>query len=503
MTRSALTDDRPRDACGVVGLLGAGSRAGRLVRDGLLALQHRGEDSAGIVVADPVAGTRRVMLGPGLVRSALPLATVESLAGGLGVGHVRYSTYGTRGAAGAQPVVREVGGRWLAVAHNGSLVNCTELARSAGLPDDPERTDSELVATLLAARLTEAPRASTPEHRAAFEEAVASLLPRLVGSFVLVLTDGTRVYGVRDRHGMRPLSLGRLADGWALASETPALAAMGAVVVRDVQPGEVVVLDGDSVRSLHPFPADEVGPRLCMFELVYFARPDAVIGGRSVERARHRAGELLAAVAPLQGARGSRDVVVPVPSSAVPAARGYAAGSGLRYVEGIRLVREGRSFLAPAQDLREAAVRAKLVAVPGLVRGRRVVVVDDSLVRGTTTRSVVRMLREAGAAEVHLRIASPPWRWPCRLGIDAGDQADLAAAVSTLSEMADRLGCDSLAYLPLEEALAATGQDPRGFCTGCITGRYPVPVPLPVQRHPHELLISSPTSIRPRQGAVA
>ena len=233
---------------------------------------------------------------------------------------------------------------------------------------------------------------------------------------------------------------------------------------------------------------------------------DSVLGGQSVEAARRRAGEALADYAPLPprnkgGARSA--VVVPVPSSAVSAARGYAARSGLPYTEGIELNAAGRSFLAPAQSQRDAKVDEKLVAVPAAVRGRRVVVVDDSLVRGTTTRAVVRMLRVAGAAEVHVRIASPPWRWPCYLGIDAGDQADLAAAVSTLSEMADRLGCDSLAYLPLEEALTATGRDPGQFCTGCVTGRYPVPVPTPLPRSQRELFDDA-SAVRPTsEGVVA
>jgi amidophosphoribosyltransferase len=491
-------DDRPREACGVVGMLTAGRPAAQLARRGLVELQHRGEESAGIVAADTANGTRTLLRGPGLVSEALPVPVVDAMPGGLSLGHVRYSTYGTPGAIGAQPIVREAPGLWLAVAHNGNLVNCADLASSAGFSVDVDSTDSELVADLLAAHATHRIAAGATAQEA-FEAALMAVLPRLVGAFSLVLSEGSRVYGVRDRNGLRPLCLGRLPDGWALASETPALDGMGAQFVREVEPGEVVVVDGETVRSMQPFPPGETRSRLCMFEFVYFARPDSVLGGQSVEAARHRAGEALADYAPLppRTRRGTRSaVVVPVPSSAVSAARGYAARSGLPYTEGIELNAAGRSFLAPAQAQREAKVGDKLVAVPAAVRGRRVVVVDDSLVRGTTTRAVVRMLREAGAAEVHLRIASPPWRWPCYLGIDAGDQADLAAAVSTLSEMTDRLGCDSLAYLPLEEALTATGRDPGQFCTGCMTGRYPVPVPTPLPRSQHELFVDA-SAVRP------
>jgi amidophosphoribosyltransferase len=497
--------DRPREACGVVGVLTAGQPVAPLVRRGLVELQHRGEESAGIVTADTASGIRTLLSGPGLVPEALPTPAVDAMPGSLGLGHVRYSTYGTPGAVGAQPIVREAPGLWLAVAHNGNLINCADLASSVGFSVDADTTDSELVANLLADHATDriAKGAAAQE---AFESALMAVLPRLVGAFSLVLSEGARIYGVRDRNGLRPLCLGRLPYGWALASETPALDAMGATFVCEVEPGEMVVVEGETVRSLWPFPKDETRPRLCMFEFVYFARPDSVLGGQSVGVARHRAGEALADYAPLPPRKvlDSRcAVVVPIPSSAVPAARGYAARSGLRYAEGIELRATGRSFLAPAQAQRETKVDDKLVVVPAAVRGRRVVVVDDSLVRGTTTRAVVRMLREAGAAEVHLRIASPPWRWPCYLGIDAGDQASLAAAVSTLSEMADRLGCDSLAYLPLEEALAAMGRAPGQFCTGCMTGRYPVPVPSPLPRTQRELFVEA-SAVRPTsRGAVA
>jgi len=498
--------DRPRDACGVVGVLTAGLPAARLVRRGLVELQHRGEESAGVVAAQTTTGTRVRIVGAGLVSEALPFPDVDRLSGDLGLGHVRYSTSGTRAAVGAQPIVRSAPGVWLAVAHNGTLVNCDDLAASAGLVVGAESTDSELVADLLALRMTEQVAAGATAD-AAFETALLRVLPQLVGSFSLVLTEGSRVYGVRDPNGLRPLCLGRLPDGWALASETPALDGMGARFVREVQPGEVVVIEGESVRSLRPFQPAQTRSRLCMFEFVYFARPDGTLGGQSVETARRRAGEALADYAPLPprsrwGARSA--VVVPVPASAVPAARGYAARSGLPYTEGIRRnAAIGRSFLAPAQAQREVKVQDKLTVVPAAVRGRRVVVVDDSLVRGTTTRAVVRMLRDAGAAEVHLRIASPPWRWACYLGIDAGEQSDLVAAMSTLSEMSELLGCDSLAYLPLEETLTATGMGADEFCSGCITGRYPVPVPVPTLRSHHQLF-TDPNNVRPvSEGAVA
>jgi amidophosphoribosyltransferase len=376
---------------------------------------------------------------------------------------------------------------WFALAHNGNLVGCHELAEAAGVAHHDEESDTHLVSRLLAGSVA----AGTP-----FERALLDLLPRLRGGFSFVAADGHRLYGVRDPKGLRPLFLGRLAGGWVLASETPALAAMGATTVREVEPGEVVVGEDGGLRTHRPFPPEDVEPRLCLFELVYFARADGQLNGGLVHMARHRAGAALADHAPLpvDEVHPPRPaVVVPVPDSASAAAEGFAARSGLPFGHGVLRNRDvGRSFLAPVQDRRERRVRDKLVVVPDLVRGRRVVLVDDSLVRGTTARVVVDLLRDAGAAEVHLRIASPPWRWPCYFGIAVVDAEELAAGTSSLSQIREQLGCDSLAYLPLEALLSAVDEERRGLCTGCLTGRYPVRVPRAADRPETEVLVPLP-----------
>jgi len=501
--------DRPREACGVVGIVGADA-AGPAIRRGLLALQHRGQEAAGLCVVE--AGRPVRLAGAGLVRTVLPEATVQELRGDLGLGHVRYSTAGGRSADKAQPIEQVVRGSWFAIAHNGNLLGCAALARSAGLPADPDRTDSELVALLLAKELArDADRARFERSRRQRERfpikaaapmtdepalcrALRATVPRLTGAFSFVLSDGRRLYGVRDPKGLRPLCLGRLDNGWVLASETPALDAMGATFAREVEPGEVVIIDGSDVRSEHPFDPGTVESRLCLFEFVYFSRPDGHLYGRRIDEAREAAGAALADFAPLPPDRHSPTrpaLVVPIPSSADWAARGYARRSGLPF--GRALVRNtevGRSFLAPMQHEREQQVLDKLVPDRELVAGRRLVVIDDSLVRGTTARAVVDMLRRAGAAEVHLRIASPPWRWPCHFGIDAGDVAELAAGVGAMSEVLADIGCESLAYLPLDRVIGAVDIAAEKFCTGCMTGRYPIPVPTTACRGTADLFLS-------------
>jgi amidophosphoribosyltransferase len=475
----------------VVGVLGTDLPLGVVVRRGLRSLQHRGEESAGLCVADGDA--RTVVVGPGRVADALPEADVEHLTGALAIGHVRYSTAGTRGLDGAQPIVRTAGDHWFALAHNGNLVGCAGLARRSGLPADPDRTDTELIAELLSAELTGRP---TGRGEPALLTALAAVLPRLAGSFSLVLTDGRRLYGVRDRKGIRPLCLGAGSRGWALASETPALAAMGFDFVREIGAGEVIVIDPGQIRSERPFPAAEVEHRLCLFEFAYFAGPQGRLYGVPVGAARHRAGMALALAAPAPpdpAAVPRPAVVVPVPSSAEDAARGYALRSGFALGRGLlRSPAVGRSFLAPDQQERDQRVLDKLTVDAEVVAGRRVVLVDDSLVRGTTARRVVQMLRDAGAAEVHLRIASPPWRYPCHLGIDVGDDAQLAAGVGALSQLQADLGCDSLAYLPLEAMTDAVGVPADGLCTGCVTGDYPIPRPRGARRRPVALFLSVP-----------
>ncbi|GAB1640676.1 amidophosphoribosyltransferase [Krasilnikovia sp. MM14-A1259] len=503
---------RPRDACGVVGVIaadpatagapGGGLRGG--VADpavavraygGLGALQHRGDQSAGIVAGARGCRTGRVA-GPGPVREALARADVDALRGDVAVGHVRYATAGGLGEGNIQPIERQVGPVWFALAHNGNLVGAPQPADGSEL--EPGASDSLTVATLLAEALA---------GGGSFEDALCALLPKLTGAYSFVLTDGTRLYGLRDPKGLRPLCLGRSRDGWVFASETPALAEMDAEFVREVEPGEVVIADAAGIRSVHPFPAGSVQHRLCLFEFVYFSRPDGHLYDRSVYLTRWRAGAALAAHAPLPSDenRPEREVLVlPLPDSAIPAAQGYAAHSGLPYGEG--LVRDralGRSFLAAAQGERERRAASKFRLIPELIRGKRLVVVDDSLVRGTTTRAVTAQLRAAGAAEVHLRIASPPWRWPCPLGIDVGSHGELAAGISTLSAIRDELGVDSLAYLPLDQLLGAVGAPAGKFCTGCLTGDYPVRVPVVPSQRPDDVLVPAPAGCVSRTGRTA
>jgi amidophosphoribosyltransferase len=308
-----------------------------------------------------------------------------------------------------------------------------------------------------------------------------AVLPRLEGAFSLVLLDQGRVLAARDPNGFRPLCLGRLDAGWVVASESPALDIIGAHLVREVEPGELVAIDGGGPQTLRPFTTERIDPKLCLFEFVYFARPDAELYGRSVAAARVRMGEQLAEQAPLPPDSSWPErpaMVMPVPESGIPAAQGFARASGLPYGDGLVKNRYiGRTFIAPSQDLRSLGVRLKLNPLRELIAGKRLVVVDDSIVRGTTTRAVVAMLRQAGAAEVHLRIMSPPYRWPCFYGMDTGDRGELLAANLTVEEIRGYVNADTLHYLTLDRLVVATGAPGAGFCAACLTGDYPVAPP--------------------------
>jgi amidophosphoribosyltransferase len=325
-------------------------------------------------------------------------------------------------------------------------------------------------------------------HDCSLDDALTAVLPQLHGAFSLVLIDEQGIIGARDPNGFRPLCLGRLDDGeWVLASETPALDIAGARFVRELEPGEVVRIDADGPRSSRPFPADAVDPRLCLFEFVYFARPDAELYGHNVAAARVRMGEHLARQAPLEAdtvVPPRPAMVMPVPESGIPAAQGFAHESGIPYGDGLVKNRYiGRTFIAPSQEMRALGVRMKLNPLRENIAGKRLVVTDDSIVRGTTTRAVVAMLREAGAAEVHLRIMSPPYRWPCFYGMDTGDKDELLATNLTEAQICEYVGADSLEYLKLDRLLAATGAVGAGFCDACLTGNYPVEVPVTLTRH--------------------
>jgi amidophosphoribosyltransferase len=459
-------------ACGVFGVYAPGAPVAHLSYLGLYALQHRGQESAGIAVSDGENVT--VVKDMGLVTQVFDERKLIPLVGHLAIAHNRYSTTGSSTWRNAQPVYRSVGDAGFALGHNGNLTNTIELADGLGmLPGLTEpkaqidsTTDSALIAELIAQEYPPEPRSDGRDLELALEK----VLPRLEGGFSLVLMDDARLVGVRDRHGFWPLVLGRLENGWVLASETAALDIVGAHFVREVEPGEMIVIDANGMRE-HRFA--EADPKLCVFEFVYFARPDTYLYGKSVHAARQRMGEALARQAPVDA-----DMVMPVPESGIPAAQGYARAAGIPYGDGLVKNRYvGRTFIQPSAQMRAGGVRLKLNPLPENIRGKRLVVVDDSIVRGTTTRQVIAMLREAGAAEVHFRVSSPPYRWPCFYGMDTGRRSELLAADLSVGEIADYLKVDSLAYLELDRLTAATDAPADSFCTACLSGRYPVPIP--------------------------
>jgi amidophosphoribosyltransferase len=461
-------DDHPKEACGVFGVYAPGQPVAHLTYLGMYALQHRGQESAGMAVSD--GDTIFIDKDMGLVPNVFNERRLAALPGHLAIGHTRYSTTGSSTWRNAQPVYRSVGEHELALGHNGNLVNTEALADEAGMLPGTVASDSDLVAELLGIEIQ--------AGASGLEEALMRVLPRIKGAFSLVLLDGHQLIGLRDPNGFRPLCLGKLESGWVLASETPALDVVGAHMVREIEPGEMVIIDADGVRSVRPFAEEEIDPRLCIFEFVYFARPDSRLYGQNVHQARQRMGEQLAEQAPV-----AADLVIPVPESGTPAAQGFARASGIPYGDGFVKNRYiGRTFIAPSQELRANAVRMKLNPLRENIAGKRLVVVDDSIVRGTTQKAVVRMLREAGAAEVHLRIMSPPYKWPCFYGMDTGDRSELLAANLEVDAIRDYLGADSLVYLSLDRLTVATGAVGAGFCSACLTNDYPVPVAINLRK---------------------
>jgi amidophosphoribosyltransferase len=471
-----VSDDlrEARDACGVFGVYAPGQQVAHLVYSGLYALQHRGQESAGIAASD--GETITVVKDMGLVNQVFDERRLAPLEGHLAIGHVRYSTTGSSTWRNAQPVYRSVADAGFSLGHNGNLTNTTELAESLGMLPGVLTSDSELIGELAA-------REYGPEARSDgrdLEHALERVLPRLKGAFSLVLMDEAHLFGVRDPHGFRPLVLGKVEGGWVLSSETCGLDIVGAHYVRDVEPGELVAIDATGVRSVRYADAQ---PKLCLFEFVYIARPDTQLYGQSVHSARQRMGEELARQAPAAG-----DMVMPVPESGVPAAQGFARASGIPYGDGFVKNRYvGRTFINPHQKQRGAGVRTKLNPLRENIKGKRLVVVEDSIVRGTTTREIIGLLREAGATEIHFRVSSPPYRWPCFYGLDTGKRSDLLAADMSVGEIADYLGVDSLQYLDLDRLVAATGKPAQSFCTACFTGDYPVEVPEADTKHALEV----------------
>jgi amidophosphoribosyltransferase len=456
--------DGPRDECGVFGIYAPGHDVSRLTYFALYALQHRGQESAGIAAADRggYVITQRAL---GLVSQVFKEHDLRALGGELAIGHVRYSTTGSNEWENSQPVHRSAGSsgnrRELALAHNGNLINAVELhaeLRSKGIGFS-STSDSEIIAALLATHEGDS-----------IEDAIEAVLPRLQGAFSTVVMTKDRVYAFRDPAGVRPLVLGRLGDRYCVASESCALDIIGAEYLRDVQPGEVVSLGEDGIRTRQVVTGEREA--FCIFEHIYFARPDSKMGGTVLQAARRRMGEILAREAPTPSA----DLVIAVPDSGNPAARGYARASGLPQDDGFVKNRYvARTFIQPGQELRKHGLRMKFNPLPEIVGGRRLVVVDDSIVRGNTTRQIVKMLRDAGALEVHLRISAPPIRHPCHYGVDMHSREEMVAHGRTVEEVAEHLDADSLAYISLAGVYEAVGGERERHCDACFSGDYPLP----------------------------
>jgi amidophosphoribosyltransferase len=446
----------PQDACGVFGVWAPGEEVSKLTYFGLYALQHRGQESAGIALSD--GGRIVVYKDMGLVSQVFNEVTLDSLKGHLAIGHCRYSTTGSPVWENAQPTFFSAREGGLALGHNGNLINTPELA--ALLPSDrlTATTDTEVLTSLLAAG----------PHRTT-EEAALEVLPKAKGAFSLVFMDEHTLYAARDPQGIRPLVLGRLDSGWVVASETAALDIVGAHLVREVEPGELLLINADGVVSRRFAPAE---PKGCLFEYVYLARPDTTIAGSNVNSTRVEVGRRLARQHPADA-----DIVIPVPESGTPAAVGYAEGSGIPFAQGlVKNSYVGRTFIQPSQTLRQLGIRLKLNPLREVIEGRRLVVVDDSIVRGNTQRALVRMLREAGAAEVHVRISSPPVMWPCYYGIDFATKAELIAGNLSVEEIRRSIDADSLGFIDLDELVAATRVEKNRLCRACFDGVYPVEV---------------------------
>jgi amidophosphoribosyltransferase len=448
--------DGPRDECGVFGVLAPGHDVARLAYFSLYALQHRGQESAGIAVSQ--GGHIMAMRDQGLVNQVFDEQKLRALRGDMAVGHVRYSTTGASSWENSQPVWR-ADRREVALAHNGNLINAVELhgeLRSAGV-GFRSTSDSEVIAALL-----------STHPAATIEEAVADVMQRLEGAYSTVVMTKDRVVAFRDPAGLRPLSLGMLGDRYCVASETCAFDIIGARFLRDVQPGEVVSLTPDGLQVRQAVRSERRA--LCVFEHIYFARPDSRLGGQVLQVARGRMGEILAREAPADA-----DLVIPVPDSGNPAARGYARASGLPQDDGFVKNRYvARTFIQPGQELRKHGLRMKFNPLPEVVGGKRLVVVDDSIVRGNTTRQIVQMLRDAGAAEVHMRISAPPIAHPCHYGIDMSTREEMIAHGRDVDEIAAELGCDTLAYLSLEGVYEAIEGTRDTHCDACFSGVYPL-----------------------------
>ncbi len=452
------------ESCGIFGIYAPGTDVARLTFFALYALQHRGQESAGIATT---AGDKiHVYTGMGLVSQVFTEDTLSRLHGFIAIGHNRYSTTGSSRASNAQPILLEANSKKLAIGHNGNIVNAKFLRDELyqlGY-NFHTTTDSEVIGNLILA--------SSEEN---WVDKIKYAMHRLQGAYSLVLIAEDKLFGVRDPMGVRPLCLGAIDSGWVIASESCALDHIGATFIREIEPGEIVVIDREGIKSFK-----EEGRRkaLCIFEYIYFARPDSLIQGKLIYPARQAMGRILAREYPV-----AADIVMGVPDSATAAGLGYAEASGIPYCEGLLKNRYvGRTFIEPDQRLRELGVRLKFNPLSEIIKGKRLIVVDDSIVRGTTTPRVVSLLKNAGAREVHLRICAPPIRYPCFFGVDMATRWELIAAHKSVPEIKEFLGVDSLGYLSLEGLIEATGLPKEIFCLACFTGEYPIPVQLEMDK---------------------
>jgi amidophosphoribosyltransferase len=464
LNHNILGEDKgPQDACGVFGVWAPGEEVAKLSFYGLYALQHRGTESAGIATSD---GERILIFKDmGLVSQVFTEGDLATLKGNLAIGHCRYSTTGSSTWVNAQPTLRPTKYGTLALAHNGNLTNTGDLAELVQKLEDSATsmsgvtTDTEIMTALIAL-----------QDEKNVEASALAVLPQLEGAFSLVFMDEHTLYAARDRHGVRPLVLGKLETGWVVASESAALDIVGAAFVREIEPGEFIAIDSNGVRSQR---WAEAQPKGCLFEYVYLARPDTTIAGSGIHKTRVAIGAQLAKEAPADA-----DLVIPVPESGTPAAIGYAKESEIPF--GLGLVKNsyvGRTFIQPSQTIRQLGIRLKLNPLREIIAGKRIVVVDDSIVRGNTQRAIVRMLREAGAREIHVRISSPPVKWPCYYGIDFATKAELIANGLEVEEIRRSIGADSLGYVSLDGLIGATQVASDRLCSACFTGEYPIRIP--------------------------
>lgn len=455
-----LQDDSLHEECGVIGIYRQEKNAARMAYYGLFALQHRGQECAGIAVNN--GGDIEIKKGMGLVADIFDEKSLNELQGNIAIGHVRYSTAGDKDVRNAQPLVAKYKYGDIGLAHNGNLVNARnirEILEDSGVIFH-STTDTESILNLIARYSNKG-----------IETGIKNTMSLVKGAYALVLTTGKDLIGIRDPHGLRPLCIGKLADGYVLASESCALEVLDAEFVRDVAPGEIVIINDEGIRSIEP--ANYCQKHLCVFELIYFARTDSVIDGDSVYDFRVNTGRLLAKQRKIEA-----DMVMPVPDSGIPAAIGYSKESGIPYGEGLVKNRYiGRTFIQPTQEMRENAVKIKLSPLRQNLEGKRVIMIDDSIVRGTTCKRIVEQIKKAGAKEVHVCITSPPVQYSCYFGIDTPYREFLIGAQKTVDEICEWLGADSLTYLGEEELCEACGHKEQ-FCKACFDGKYPMEVPI-------------------------